>query len=87
MLNGQLTAAETVTVNPANRGIPQTQDLTFAGTISAQAQQTTTSQTPLVTSAVTQVTSVATPEFPTVALSLLAALAVASVMVRKKNSH
>jgi len=94
MLNGQLNAAETTTVNSANRGIPQTQDLTFTGTLtSAQvtAQQTTAAQTTEITSAVTevtsQVTSVATPEFPTVALSLLAALAVAFVLVRKKTSH
>ena len=90
MLNGQLTAAETTTVNTADRGIPQTQDLTFTGTLTsaqATAQQTTAPQTTIVTSVVTQVTSVATPEFPTVALSLLAALAVAFVLVRKKTRH
>jgi hypothetical protein len=78
MLNGQLTAAETISINTANRGSPQTQDLSFTGTLSSA--QATTTQTTMI-----EVSTTATPEFPTVALSLLAALGVAFALIHKKT--
>ena len=87
-LNDQLIATETVTVSNANRGSAQTQNLAFTGTLSSGATtgQIATSQTQT-TSVTTQVTSVSTPEFPTVALSLLAVLAVALALIHKKNGN
>lgn len=78
MLNGQLAAAQTVAVDTSQRGIPQTQGLSFTGTLSSV---TTTAPPPPITS------TTSTPEFPAVALSLLAALGVAFALVHKKAHH
>lgn len=95
-LNSQLIATETVTVDNANRGTAQTQNLAFTGTLTsaaATAAQMTTSQSQVTsvatqtTSVTTQVSSVSTPEFPTVVLTLLAALAVAFALVHKRNAN
>ena len=48
-LNGQLTAAETVSVDTGQHGIPQSQDLSFTGTLSSV---TTTAPPPTSTTAV-----------------------------------
>lgn len=69
-VSGQLTAAQTVAVDTSQRGIPQNQDLAFTGTLSSVTTVTTTSQI---------------PEFPALALSLLAALGVAFATLYKKT--
>ena len=80
MLNGQLTAAQTVAVDTSQRGIPQNQDLAFTGTLSA-----VTTTTPLTTTSEIMTTSTPVPEFPALALSLLAALGVAFATLYKKT--
>ena len=81
LLNGQLTAGQTVTFDSSKRGFPFAQDLTFTGTIGAgqtaattmatlaEITQSTQSQT-----VVTVVSTLSTPEYQNFTIIALAAL-------------
>ncbi len=75
-LNGQLTAGQTATFQSSQRGLPQSLDLTFTGTV----QQMTTSMTETMMTSSTSI-----PEFPAATLALLATLAVAVATLRKRS--